>query len=431
MKKLVASVGMVALGASGLQTAFAQGLDSPDPVKPWSVSATLRGFYDDNRDTLSDDAVTPAGYDRESFGIEVAPSARVGFTLGQTVLSAGYTYSYKWFEEDSYYDGDDYSQSHDFNLAVDHAFSPRARMSVRDSFVIGQEPDQLRSANTLTTLQRVPGDNLRNEARIQFEADLTRQFGIEVGYANSFFDYEDDFNAPGNPSLSGRLDRMRHMVNLDGRLTITPSTVGVLGYAYSDTDYLRDEIFGVMDGEIVRSDVRNNRSHYAYVGADHSFTSDLSGSVRVGARYSDYYNDPSGEDAVSPYARASVRYAYMPASYVEAGLSYDRTATDIWQPGGGDFTLDQEAGTIFASVHHQILPKLVGSLLGQAQNSTFNGGLWDDEDEQFYMVGLNLEYQFNRHFAAHVGYNYDFLDSDIPGREYDRNRVYVGVTATY
>lgn len=424
MKKLVASVGMVALGASGLQTALAQGLDSPDPVRPWSVSATLRGFYDDNRDTLPDDSI-PKGYEKESFGFEVAPSASIDLAFEQTVLSAGYTYSYKWFDEDSYYGGDDYSQSHDFNLALQHTFSPRMRLSARDSFVIGQEPDQLRSANTYTTLQRVSGDNIRNEARIQLEADLTRQFGIELGYANSYFDYEDDNHTPGNPSLSGLLDRMKHMVNLDGRLTLTPSTVGVLGYAFSDTSYLRDEtLFGTTE-----SDARNNRSHYAYVGADHSFTSDFSGSVRVGARFNDYYNDPNDESDVSPYAKASVRYLYLPGSFVEAGGSYDRTASEILGPEGTDFVRDQEAGTIFATVHHQILPKLAGSVTGQFQNSTYNGGYYDNENEQFYMVGLNLEYRFTRNFAAHVGYNYDFLDSDI--REYDRNRVYLGVTATY
>ena len=51
--------------------------------------------------------------------------------------------------------------------------------------------------------------------------------------------------------------------------------------------------------------------------------------------------------------------------------------------------------------------------MGQFQNSTFNGGTFDDETEQFYLVGLNLEYRFNRHFSAHVGYNYDRLESDI------------------
>ena len=57
MKKIVASVGLVALGASALQTASAQALVGPDASKPWSVSATIRGFYDDNPGTVANDAL--------------------------------------------------------------------------------------------------------------------------------------------------------------------------------------------------------------------------------------------------------------------------------------------------------------------------------------------------------------------------------------
>jgi len=44
---------------------------------------------------------------------------------------------------------------------------------------------------------------------------------------------------------------------------------------------------------------------------------------------------------------------------------------------------------------------------------------------------VNLEYQFDQHLAAHVGYNYDRLVSDVAGRDFTRNRVYLGVTASY
>jgi hypothetical protein len=48
------------------------------------------------------------------------------------------------------------------------------------------------------------------------------------------------------------------------------------------------------------------------------------------------------------------------------------------------------------------------------------------------MVGLNLAYRFNQYFSTEVGYNYDRLvtSSAINGT-FDRNRVYIGVTASY
>jgi hypothetical protein len=441
MKKLVASVGLVALGVSSVQTVSAQSLASPDPSKPWSVSVTLRGFYDDNFNTIRDGAPLVRDgrrYSKDSFGFEVAPSARLLLDLDQTTIGLGYTYSYKHYDEDSFWDTRNYSQSHEFTAALDHAFSPRYRTSLRNSFVIGQEPDQLRAVDTFSTFQRVPGDNIRNHGSINFAADITRTMGMEIGYANSYFNYDDDnaIDIPflwfAQPSLSGLLDRMTHMIHLDGRWIMRPATVGVLGYQFSLTDFTGDEVLGYSFGGVpIMSDARNNRSHYVYVGADHAFRPDVSGSIRVGGRYNDYYNDPFDKDGISPFVRGSLRWAFAQYSYIEGGLGYDRTATDLFGVSGGSFVRDQDAATIFGSIKHRIMPKLFGSLTAQFQNSMFNGGPFDGEMEQFYLAGLNLEYRFNRHFAAHVGYNYDLLESDVPGRDFDRNRVYLGVTAAY
>jgi hypothetical protein len=49
----------------------------------------------------------------------------------------------------------------------------------------------------------------------------------------------------------------------------------------------------------------------------------------------------------------------------------------------------------------------------------------------FFLFGADLEYRFNEHFSTHAGYNYDRLDSDVGGRSFTRNRVYIGVTASY
>jgi len=48
MNKLIVSASLVTLGATGLQAAYAPGLSPMETSKPWSVAATVRGFYDDN-----------------------------------------------------------------------------------------------------------------------------------------------------------------------------------------------------------------------------------------------------------------------------------------------------------------------------------------------------------------------------------------------
>jgi hypothetical protein len=286
---------------------------------------------------------------------------------------------------------------------------------------MGQEPDMLRAGNSFATFQRVDGDNKRNFGTIDFDAQLTKLFGMQVGYANAWYSYEDDVYA-------STLDRLEHNIHLDGRWTLSPETVGLVGYAFAETDYTADDFLGTdVDGDLIYSDTRNVRAHYMYLGADHTFNPDLVGSLRAGARYSDYYNDD--QTSWSPFVRGSARWKYGPQDFIDFGFSYDRSATDIalYQD---TLTLDANTATVFGSINHYFTPALLGTVLGQFQNQTFNGGTADGQSEQIYLAGVQLQYFFNPYFSGQVGYNFDRFDSDL-GRSFTRNRVYMGVTARY
>jgi hypothetical protein len=450
MKKIVASVGLVALGASGVQAASPSPFDSDAP-KPWSLSAKLRGFYDDNFQTLPD-GQTPAGTHRETFGFEVTPSLTIRWPLEQTTISLGYIYGLKYYEHKPIGNTENYDQTHTFNASLDHAFNERYSVSLTDSFVIGQEPDVLRAGNSFATFQRISGDNIRNYASITFNAQLTRQFGLDIGYANSLYDYTDSAyslnHATTGPvtvttvsaSNSGLLDRLEHTFHLDGRWQIRPQTIGILGYQYGLVGYDADQLIGGsvtntpagQTGRFYKSNVRDNSSHYGYLGVDHTFRADWSGSLRAGARYNDYYNDPYSQNEPSPYVNASTKYTYMAGSYAELGATYDRSATDLFSDvPGQSLTTDAQTLSAWLNVHQRITPKLTGTLTFQFQNSTYNGGTYNSQTDRFYLLGLNFEYRFNPHLSAELGYSYDLLDSEIPNRGFDRNRVYAGITASY
>ena len=459
MKKIVASVGLVAVGVSGLQAASIPGFGG-EGEKPWTISATLRGFYDDNINSVTDNSKSR----QDSFGFEVSPSVTFGLNMDRTTIGFAYLYSLKYYDTKPLGNSDHYDQTHTFNVDFGHAISDRLRLDIRDSFVIGQEPDTLRAGNTFDTFQRISGDNIRNYGTIDLTYQATPKLGFTLGYQNTYVDYADDHfkvanaiaidtNVPPTvigdvqPSHSGTLDRIEHNPHLDGRLTILPTTIGVIGYAYREIDYTADELISgsylgvdpahpsaadVTDG--LRSDVRNSQSHYGYVGVEHSFRPNLTGTARAGARYTEYPNDPNGTSEVSPYANLSLRWVYAPESFLEVGGSYDLSATDLFSVSSTDptdITLDAQTASGWASVTHRITPRLFGSLTGQVQNSQYHGGSLDGQSDMFYVIGLNFEYRFNPHLSAHAGYNYDRLDSDLPQRSFDRNRVYVGVTATY
>ena len=429
MKKTVASIGLLAaLGVSGLQAASVAGL-SPETVKPWNVSISLRAFYDDNINSVH------SGDGKEdSFGIQARPSLGFQWVSEQTSVQLGYTYNFTYFDNKPAGNADHYDQNHTFDVALSHSFSPQVQLSLADSFVIGQEPDTLRADPTFTTFQRISGDNIRNYGFVNLDVQITRLFGLQIGYANSFFDYDDEatVDAFGFPrvSNSGLLDRVEHMPHIDARWQIAPTTVGLLGYKYREVNYTGDQLIDLAG--TATSETRDSRAHYIYAGVEHTFRPDLTGSLRAGASFIDYYNDPNNQNDTAPYVMASLKYLYMPESSVEVGFSYDRNATDLFSVANdGNITQDAQSATLWANVTHRFAPRIYGTFVGQVQNSTYNGGTLDGQSDTFFLIGFNVEYRFNTYLSASAGYNFDHLDSDIDNRGFDRNRVYLGITASY
>jgi hypothetical protein len=89
------------------------------------------------------------------------------------------------------------------------------------------------------------------------------------------------------------------------------------------------------------------------------------------------------------------------------------------------------SSTVYGSINQKLTPKLMGSAIGRWQHSVYNGGIYDGQADDYYSLGLNLSYTFNPHLSAEAGYNFDDLQSNIPGNTYTRNRVYLGVSAAY
>ena len=92
MKKLIASVGLAALGVSTLHAQYSPGPTPAEMAKPWSLGLTLRGFYDDNPLTLPNAAA------RTTYGTEVSPSASLNHTVNNTTCNLSYVYDWRYYE---------------------------------------------------------------------------------------------------------------------------------------------------------------------------------------------------------------------------------------------------------------------------------------------------------------------------------------------
>ena len=180
MKHLIVSAGLVALGAATLQSAMADDLASS---KFWSVSGTLRGFYDDNYN------ISPNT--KGSFGLELLPSVSLHVPLQQTDMGLRYTYGLYYYQERNDLGENAFDQTHQVDLWLDHAFNERWHANFNDTFASGQEPELLYN-NPLggRATARVNGDNISNHGSLSLSTDWTRLFSTVVTYDNNLYDYD-------------------------------------------------------------------------------------------------------------------------------------------------------------------------------------------------------------------------------------------------
>ncbi|MGH7951665.1 MAG: outer membrane beta-barrel protein [Limisphaerales bacterium] len=433
MKKILVSVGLAAVGTAGLHAAYAPDIGTMNATKMWSVAGTLRGFYDDNYVTSSKA--------RSSYGFEVSPSFNVDVPLQQTEIGLRYAYGLYYYQDRDQRGQNPIDQTHEADLWLDHAFTERWQTRLEDSFRVGQEPQLLTGSGATAVPYRLEGDNIANNANVSLHTDWTRLFSTELTYQNGYYDYSEsgttefDLLSGRAPSYAGLLNRDENSIALDGQWHMEPTMMFLVGYKYEQVNYLGDEpiaFSALYPSGFAFSKDRDNRSQIGYVGTQWDILPNLSLAGKVGAQYTEDYNEPSSPSTFAPYVTSSLTYTYLPGDYVQIGFNQARNATDVYAPNAkGQVTLDQESSLVYASINHKITPKLLGTLIGQLQYSTFNGGLYNNDAETLYSLGLNLSYTFTPHLSADAGYNYDDLTSDIGGRGYSRNRVYIGLTAAY
>jgi hypothetical protein len=435
MKKLFVSVGLIAAGTASLQGAYAPEWSSTS-ASMWSVSGTLRGFYDDNYTTAS------SGPNRGSFGFEVSPQINLNVPLQQTELGLRYTYGMYYYQERQDLGQNPIDQTHQLDLWVDHAFTERWQGKVQDSFVVGQEPELIDPNTSVQT--RIDGNNISNTGTVTVNTMWTRLFSTAFSYQNLFYDYQDSGATlasflPGGTgaSYAGELDRIDQTVSLNFQWQVAPETMAFFGGAFEWVNYTGGEPIAIyMSGSgpvPYYSDNRNSRSYFGYVGVQRNVLANLSFTGKAGIQYSDNYNDPSGATSLNPYADISLIYTYLPGCYAQVGFTQTENATDqvSIDQNNGSIAMYTESSTVYASVNHKLTPKLLGSVIGRWQHSAYSGGLYNNQADDYYNLGLNLSYSFTPHFSADAGYNLDNLVSQIPGNGYIRNRVYLGVTAAY
>tara|TARA_Y100000588_G_scaffold332848_1_gene371375 strand:+ start:354 stop:1583 length:1230 start_codon:yes stop_codon:yes gene_type:complete len=404
----------ITLSAATLAVAGAQAADG----KIWEVSATLKGFYDDNVTTAPNNEV-------ESGGIEFSPALSLNYGDGTDLdISAGYAYGLRWYDDRP---TDDQDHGHELGLSLNKAFTDTSRLSLSESYVVAQEPALLDGGTPL----RLEGDNTRNTFQAGYKRILSGKTGLELGYGNSLFDYDDR-------TFSSLLDRQVNSFSVDGFHYLDEQTELVVGYKFAATDFDGPKVSGSNTALAFDPDARDNDSHFAYVGLSRTLNAQLAVEGLVGIQSADFDNADRMPDVVtdddpsSPFADVRFTWSYAEDSSVVGGVMMLRTATDLR-------AADQETTAIYAQLRHRftdLSPDLYGTITGRYQSSELNGGGAgvDGKDEELNLFGVGLSYNISESMWAELSYNFDELQSDVRvygDRSFDRNYVSIGIGARY
>jgi hypothetical protein len=430
MKRVVASAGIFAVGMAGVRGANVAGLTAQEQSKWWVVSGSLRGFYDDNSLNQPDALAEP------SAGFEIHPGISLNFPMERTLFRASYDLTLDYYADRPTSKLD---QTHVFDLRANHRFTERADVNIENSFVYSDEPAVLAPGGGAvdTVVRRGDSSGLRNNALIDFTWKLTPVIGAVVGYKNNLRNY----NQTGIGSYSALLDSVDNLFHVDLQWLQSETMVYFAGYQYGFINYTSSDAIGVgfdpglPNGhpggtlQLVYPDSKNNDSHYLYVGTKLQFSERLTGTASVGVQHTDYYN--ANDSSWSPYMDLRANYTYLPGSSAQMGFSVARVPADVGIGLDGELTLDSLATVFYATVNHRFTYRFSGVVSLNYQRTTYNGGIYDGENTDYFTIDSRVDFKLRENLFLDLGYVWYIYASTIPNTDFTRNRVYLGMRATY
>jgi Putative beta-barrel porin 2 len=389
-----------------IYSAQAQGLyiigsdsDEPLPLK-WLVGGSL--IYDDN--------VNPGfGEKEDSFAINPYIGASMVHVTPQTTWDVfgrlGTIY---------YIDApegiDDFNSQSRASVNLTHRFSERLRYSSQNFISYEMEPDY--SFGTAST--RSNGEYLFYSTDNAVGYRWTERLATYTGLRLSGVDYNSD--VPNN-------DRFTWELYNQFRYQLSAQTVLTADYRYGQTS-----------GNGLASDSTNQ---YLLVGAEHRFSPNTIGILRAGAQFRDV---DAGTDETAPYLEAALNWQATQAFSIRTVARYGIEDYDTVQNINGNFVEYSDRRTLRFGLTGEYAFNPTMSLFGgvdflptQYRDGKYlpSGPSGPDIDEDIFNAYLGISYRFNDFMSATASYNYTDSSSDFLGRDYDRNRVSLGVSAEF
>ncbi len=294
------------------------------------------------------------------------------------------------------YDDTFYNARIAFNIA--HQISQRLKIS--NNFYLTYEVEPNFATGASTTLYN--GQYLYGYNNFNVSYAWSQRFSTTTSLTVDGITYEDNV-------VSALEDRLSVLIAQQFSYALSKRTSLAAEYRYRVTDYrYRDDV--------------DAQSHFALVGVDHAWSQRATASFRVGAEF--FKSDRT--EQTSPYAE--VAYSYLVARKTTARW-FGSVGYDAAELGGYESRYALRTGL---NVAHQVTKRFGVNAGVSYAYSTFDSGVAGrDVEEHSLLLSTGLSYQVLENVSLDARYSYSVLRSDDSLREFDRNNVSVGVTASF
>ena len=376
-------------GLVGIQN-YSGDFEADEPLK-WSV--TSRAGYD-----VLDYTLSLPDYDSfESYyiqgGVGATYTAADPTTPWSIAVDAGTVH---YLDDIPRYDDTFYNARVAFNIA--HQFSQR--LKVNNNFFLTYEAQPNIALGGSTSLFN--GQYLYGFNNFNMSYAWSQRFSTTTSYTIDGIRYEDEI-------VSDAEDRLTQLVAQQFAYALTKRTSLTAEYRYRTTKFSN-------------TGSKDFQSHFALAGVDHAWSQRLTGSLRAGAEF--FRSERANNTA--PYAEVALNYALARQTQARwfGAVGYDGAELSSYQ--------SRYSLRTGLNANHQI-NKRVGLHAGvQYAYSDFDGGgIISDVTEHSLLLSAGISYSLTENVALDAGYNYSILSSDDEAREFQRNNISVGLTASF
>lgn len=390
----IASGGQVSTTGSGL---FDAGLTGGTRVgtgnfegRPWGISLTVNQGWDDNIYATHNNK-------QDSFFTGVSLGGYFGLSNGRTTLrlSSNIGGIYYWDRS-----GNDVDPDMNLTLSFSHAISEKWSLSI-----VGYVAYQAEANYQTVFASTRPGqDYVYGSLQFQLSQRWSRRFSTVYGYTVGGVVYTDDANANVNPGQSG-LDQT---FSLQLQYLVKPLVTLVAEYRFGIAAY--DDSGG------------DSTYNYLLAGFDVTVSQRLSASLRTGAEIRN--SDDGGEDGAIPFVEASLSYRFAKHSSLVWVNRYGYEQPSNTGPIA-DVRKTYRTGLV---INHDFTPRIRAQLGGYYTTSDYDNGFGTEDTLD---LNFNISYGILPYLSLQAGYTFTEVWSDFQPDEYDRNRIYGGVTFSF